>query len=122
MFWKKIKNNPNHLWHELSSMEELNKIDQDSVAKPQLIFKHSTRCSISDMALNRINKEIEALDPLCDLHYLDLIAFRNISNEIEERYAVIHESPQIILVNNKSAVYNASHSEIAPEELIRHLG
>jgi len=52
---------------------------------------------------------------------LDLIAYREISNAIAERFQVHHESPQVILVKNGEAVYDASHMEISTQELISEI-
>ena len=50
-------------------------------------------------------------------HFLDLIAHRDISDEIARKYAVKHESPQAILIKNGKAVFNASHMGISFDEL-----
>jgi bacillithiol system protein YtxJ len=41
-------------WIELSDLEQVDQIIQQSLLKPQLIFKHSTRCSISSMVKDRL--------------------------------------------------------------------
>lgn len=97
-------------WHELTSIDQLELIKQESSIRPQIIFKHSTRCSISSMAKNRL--ESEDVPENTDFHYLDLISFRDVSNQIAEVFGVKHESPQIIIVSNGKAVYDASHSMI----------
>jgi bacillithiol system protein YtxJ len=79
--------------------------------KPVIIFKHSTRCSISRMALKQFEREFDLNDTV-DAYFLDLIAHRDISNEIASTFNVYHESPQLILIRNGKAVYDVSHSDI----------
>ena len=105
-------------WNILSSIDQLAEIEKNSFEKPQLLFKHSTRCSISEMVLNRLKREEDRLAAIADLHYLDLIRYRDVSNNIATRYGVVHESPQVIVLANGKAVYHASHHMILPDELI----
>lgn len=106
-------------WITLNSLEQLNDIKEKSKEFPQIIFKHSTRCSISSMALNRLEKA-KTLPP-ADFYYLDLIANRNISNSIAEQFDVYHESPQILLIKNGACIYDESHSGITMDELIEQV-
>lgn len=97
-------------WNNITDENQLESIIKDSFTTPQLIFKHSTRCSISAMALNRFERqwEQEFVKPF----YLDLLAYRKISNKISETFDVIHESPQILLVQNGVCTYETSHNDI----------
>ena len=106
------------MWKILKSVDDLNEINQRSIEKPQLIFKHSTRCSISSMAKNRLDLQIDMLTSQYDCYYLDLIQYRPVSNEISLRYEVVHESPQVIIINNGKAVYDVSHHMIKPNVII----
>jgi bacillithiol system protein YtxJ len=106
-------------WIQLTSLDQLNEIDERSKIKPVLIFKHSTRCSISSTAMNRMNGGLENLSDKLDVYYLDLLAFRNISAEIESRYLVHHESPQVIIIKNGISVYHSSHLSIAPATILQ---
>lgn len=76
------------------------------------IFKHSTRCHISSMAKKRLEHEWDLPEDRLPVYYLDLIAFRNISNKIADEFAVHHESPQILLIKDGKCIYDASHGEI----------
>jgi len=86
-----------------------------------LIFKHSTRCPVSSMSLNRIetSKDLSEID--LDYYYLDLIKHRDISNAIANDLNVHHESPQILLVKNGECILDASHIDINPCEIIELL-
>ena len=103
-------------WIDLTSEEQLHQIKVKSNTKPQVIFKHSTRCSISSVAKNRLERGMEHDE--VDFHYLDLIKYRPVSNKIAEEYNVYHESPQILVIKNGECIYDESHSAIDMEEII----
>ena len=103
-------------WIELTDLGQLNEISTLSNEKAVAIFKHSTRCSISRMALKQFENEFNSEDKVT-LYFLDLIAHRDVSNEIAQRFGVTHQSPQLILIKDGKAVYNVSHSDIDAEEL-----
>lgn len=102
-------------WNILSSELQLDEIKKNSTTKPQVIFKHSTRCSVSSMAKSRLDREQGS--EKADFHYLDLIAHRNISNKIAEDFSIRHESPQILLIKNGECVYDESHMGINMGEI-----
>jgi bacillithiol system protein YtxJ len=101
-------------WKTLENETQLNSVTEFSFKKPQAIFKHSTRCSISTMVKSRLDKSV--IDTI-DFHYLDLIANRTISNLIAEKFNVNHESPQILLIKNGECIYDESHNGINIDEL-----
>ncbi|MGO4903952.1 bacillithiol system redox-active protein YtxJ [Flavobacterium sp. W20_MBD1_R3] len=103
-------------WNELTDLGQLNEIIAASNDKPVAIFKHSTRCSVSRMALKQFENEFNSSDKVTP-YFLDLIAHRDISNEIATRFGVYHQSPQLILIKEGKAIYNVSHSDIDAEEL-----
>lgn len=102
-------------WIELTNEEQLRSIKELSQQKPQVIFKHSTRCNISSIAKHRLEK-IEAPDNI-DFYFLDLIKNRSLSNKIAEDFTVNHESPQILLIKNGECIYTESHSGIQMDEI-----
>lgn len=104
-------------WNILSDAIQIQEIIEASKLKPQLFFKHSTRCSISTMALSRFEKSGILSNELLVCWYLDLIAYRQISAEIEKLTQVIHQSPQAILVNSGQVIYTASHGMIDSAEI-----
>ncbi|UPT68079.1 MAG: bacillithiol system redox-active protein YtxJ [Sphingobacteriales bacterium JAD_PAG50586_3] len=100
-------------WNILSDSSQLDNIDELSANGPVLIFKHSTRCSISSTALNRLERSWQPEDNnKIAPYYLDLLEHRALSNTIAERYGVMHESPQVIVIKNGKAVYDESHMGI----------
>ncbi len=106
-------------WIELKDADQLIEILELSKTKAQVIFKHSTRCSISSMAKSRL----ERVSPpnSIDFYYLDLIKHRSLSNKIAEDFSVDHESPQILLIKNSTCVYDESHSGIQMDEITEQL-
>lgn len=102
-------------WIPLTTLEQLTSIKDLSAAKPQIILKHSTRCSISVMALARLERATNV--PTADFYLLDLLSYRNISNAIASEFKVSHESPQILLIKNGDCVYDESHSGISMDEI-----
>jgi bacillithiol system protein YtxJ len=106
-------------WHPINSIDQLEHIKSASYITPQVIFKHSTTCSISRMALDRFER---ATTPeKVDFHYLDLLNYRTISTEIASFFQVHHESPQVILIKNGECIYDESHYGIMMDELISFL-
>jgi bacillithiol system protein YtxJ len=102
-------------WTSITTLAQLDVISERSYSTPVLIFKHSTRCQISSMVLNRLERE-EAPEGV-DLYFLDLIANRLISNAIAEKYSVAHESPQVLLIKNGECFYDESHNAITMQEI-----
>ena len=104
-------------WIELTSSEQLKEAIQSSDEHPVILFKHSTRCSISSMAKSRFESNWNTELTNVSIYYLDLIAHRNISNEIAELTGIEHQSPQAIVLKNKEVIYDASHSEISAKAI-----
>jgi bacillithiol system protein YtxJ len=106
-------------WIHLTDEEQLKQIVSKSQLKPQVIFKHSTRCSISAVALQRLQKVSQPSD--IDFYFLDLLAHRNISNKICEMFKVEHESPQILVIRDGDCIYDESHMGISMNEIVEHV-
>lgn len=98
-------------WSHLSDISQLHEIEDASNSKLVLIFKHSTRCSISRMALRQFENEFEANENVLP-YYLDLLNHRDISNEIAVKFSVVHQSPQLLIISKEKCIHNASHSDI----------
>ena len=106
-------------WIPLTSEDQLEDIKSQSSAKPVVIFKHSTRCSISTMAKGRLDRAEQPQG--VDFYYLDLLAFRPISNKITEMFSVPHESPQLLLIKNAECIYEETHNGIDMDDLKEQL-
>jgi bacillithiol system protein YtxJ len=100
-------------WKHLTSIEDLDQLTAESATKPALILKHSNRCNICHVVLNRIERNWNDEDEQKVVPYfLDLLAHRGVSNAIAERFGVEHESPQVLLIRDGKCIYSASHSGI----------
>jgi bacillithiol system protein YtxJ len=110
------KKTSNINWIQLTDLKQLEEISELSIEKPVLIFKHSTSCIVSKMALKSFEKEFD-LNNNVDAYFLDLLNFRAISNEIATKFNVVHQSPQLLLIKNGLSIYNVSHDRIDAEEL-----
>lgn len=109
-------------WNTLADTAQLDTIDEASIEAPILIFKHSTRCSISSAALARLERAWTTTDDQAhSIYYLDLIRHRDVSNAIAQRYDVEHASPQVLVIRNGRCVYSESHFGIAYAAVIAQL-
>ena len=99
-------------WIPLNELSQLDAINKKSSAKTQVVFKHSTRCGISSMVMNQFVDAYELTENELDLYYLDLLNFRDVSNEVGYKFQVMHESPQLLVIRNGVVVAHASHSAI----------
>lgn len=105
-------------WNKLTSEAQIDQLIQESAEKPVLIFKHSTRCSISSMSLDRLLRNWKEEDSAQIIpYYLDLIAYRSLSNLVADRFGIPHESPQVLLLKDGKVTYHESHYGISYAEI-----
>ena len=106
-------------WKKLEYVSQISDIKEESKKHPVMIFKHSTRCSISAMAWERLkrNWKSEDSEKICP-YFLDLISYREISDAISKEFGVYHESPQVIIIKEGKAVYDNSHMGINYQEIL----
>lgn len=109
-------------WKSLTTLEQLPQIKEDSNKYPVIIYKHSARCGISSVALDRLERawRPEEIQP-ADAYFLDLLRHRDVSQAVAQTFSVHHESPQILLINEGKCVYNASHMTISYSALKKQL-
>lgn len=116
---KDTKNIPN--WIPLTTENQLEELKNISKTHPVLIFKHSTSCGISNMVIKRFEKLFSEDHQSLKVYYLDLLRYRTISNEIANRFEIVHESPQLLVIKNEVCVFNASHYSILEINLSRFI-
>lgn len=102
-------------WKNITDPEQISGIKTQEGYS--LIFKHSTRCSVSMMAKKRFELDWDIIPEGTNLYFLDLISHRAISAQIAETFQVHHESPQILLIKDGDCVLDASHSDISADEV-----
>jgi bacillithiol system protein YtxJ len=103
-------------WTLIESADQLDSIKQK--AGDSIIFKHSTRCSISMMAKRKFELDWDNLPKDVSLYFLDLIKHRELSNKIATDFKVHHESPQLLLIRDGECILDQSHGDISVEEAV----
>ena len=106
-------------WIPINSVAQLSAIEEKSKSKTQVVFKHSTRCGISRMVMNQFVSAFDLDRTHIDLYYLDLLSYREVSNEVGYKFQVMHQSPQLLIIKNGVAVSHASHGAINEIDLQR---
>lgn len=109
-------------WNPVSGKENLNSILKKSEDKPQVIYKHSNRCSISYLSKEDLEENMDVLSNHVDLHFVDVIEQRDLSNDVAENFNVRHESPQVILLKDGHVLWNGSHWDVKGENILSELG
>lgn len=100
-------------WINLTEVEQINLISERSKSKIQIIFKYSSRCSINRIMFNRFVDSYELSESSADLYYLDIINYRELSSLIANKFQILHESPQVLIVRNGVVVAHESHGAIS---------
>ena len=105
-------------WTELKEESQVESILAESKEHPVLIFKHSTRCSISRTALDRLERNWKSENAIpAKAYYIDLLSHRNVSNRVAEYFGIEHESPQVLIVKDGKPVHVRSHLSIAFDDI-----
>jgi monothiol bacilliredoxin len=89
----------------LSDRDSLEKLLTVSKERPVLVFKHSNSCGISSAAY----REMEKLE---NVNLLEVQTASELSRELAMITGVRHETPQVIVLKDGKAVWNASHYDI----------
>jgi bacillithiol system protein YtxJ len=100
-------------WNSLQTADQLAALIQESSERKILIFKHSTRCSISRTTLDRLERNWSDQEVTnVKSYFLDLLTYRELSNAVADRFDVEHQSPQLLIISNGKSVYDRSHFDI----------
>jgi bacillithiol system protein YtxJ len=102
-------------WNYLQTAEQLAYLKKESFKTPYVIFKHSTRCSVSNVAKSRLERS--SAPPNVEFHILDLLKYRSISNAIADEFGVWHESPQVLIIKDGKCIYDESHAAIDMDQI-----
>lgn len=106
-------------WNDLKDLSTLDQIVEESKSQSVAILKHSTTCGISRMVLRQFENDYDHSASDVKLYFLDLLKYREVSNRIASRFNIPHESPQLLVIKDGIAIYDASHNEISVEGLSR---
>lgn len=111
---KEISKEPKKIipWNRLTSVDQLIEIEKESFHQPIAIFKHSTGCGVSRMVLRQFENNFNEENKIVKLYFLDLLAYREVSNEIAIQFQVLHQSPQLIIKKNGNTIHHSSHHNI----------
>ncbi len=104
-------------WVAIEREEQVEAIAALSHSRPCVVYKHSTRCSLSSLAKYRLEKEWNLAEDAVATFYIDIIAHRHLSRYLSERFEVYHESPQVLLIRDGECTYDASHLDISVADL-----
>jgi bacillithiol system protein YtxJ len=91
---------------EIATIEALDDFITKANGSATMLFKHSSLCGVS----SRAYREMATLTAPVGLIVVQ--DARNVSNEIERRWGVSHETPQILIVRGDEVAWNASHFDI----------
>ena len=108
-------------WISLTNENQLPGIISDSYEKTQLIFKHSTTCGISNMVLNSFTRSFDLDEAQMALYFLDLHAYRPVSNAVATTFQVTHQSPQVLIIKEGKVVFHTSHGSINAIQLADYI-
>lgn len=104
-------------WIIMNRIEQLDEIAAISKQLPVAIFKYSTTCGVSRTVLRSFERDYPIEEGSIKLYFLDLHAYREISNEVAHRFQVVHQSPQILVIKNGVVIHHASHQMIDANDL-----
>ena len=106
-------------WIHLTDEDQLQKIIVRSQEKPQVIFKYSNECHLSEIIFQRL--QTNCCPEHVDFHFLDLSSYQNISTKVSETFHIQHQSPQVLLIKDGECIFEESHSEISLQEIMDHI-
>lgn len=121
MFFSKKSSQPTYSWSFLATPENVDKLIAKSNEKPVVIFKHSGRCNISAMALNRFEDYVNEIQNLAFLFMIDVVNNRPASLHAAEQTGVTHQSPQILVLHQGESIFDSSHSMIDGRQVLKIL-
>src|SRR6266550_8777656 len=94
---------------ELPDTDSLDRFLAQSNGSPAIIFKHSNTCGVSARARAEMSR-IES-----PVGMVTVQTARAVSNEIEARTGVEHETPQVFIIRDGKVLWAASHGQIRAE-------
>ena len=106
-------------WIEINSSDELEQyLNTADKSQPFIIFKHSTRCSVSRMSKQLFEGEWKNNK---EVYLINVVENRQASNSVAAKFGIQHESPQILVIRNDKCIYDASHSMIDANTVSEYL-
>ncbi len=118
---KASESRDNEIWIDISRLEHIETILQTSEEKPQLIYKHSHRCSVCFLAQQELEKVTDQVSDIADLCMVNVINQREVSNAIASKLNVRHESPQVIILKDREVLWKGSHWDVKGKDILKKL-
>lgn len=109
------------IWKDVSEPSQIEDILENSEERPQLIYKHSNRCSVCFVSKGNLEQASEDILEYADMHFLNVVNNRDASDHIADELSVRHESPQVIILDNREVIWHASHGDIESGEILKRL-
>lgn len=109
------------IWNTVTEPAQVDEIIKTSETKPQLIYKHSHRCSVCFVARGNLESASEDILAYADMHFLNVVRNRESSDRVATELNVRHESPQVILIDKGEVVWHASHGSIDSDHIMDEL-
>ncbi len=97
---------------EVNETNKLAELFEKSKLAPVILFKHSVSCPISTDLYDEVSQLKDE-----EVHLVIVQKARLVSNEIEEKTGIRHESPQAIVLRNGKVIYSAAHYDITANDI-----
>ncbi|UOB17635.1 bacillithiol system redox-active protein YtxJ [Abyssalbus ytuae] len=108
-------------WVNLNSLIQIEELNKESEEKLIVIFKHSTRCGISRLALNNFEQNYSYPEEKVTPYIVDILNYREVSDKIASLYNVWHESPQLLIIKDSKVMEHDSHGNIDVNTIEKYL-
>lgn len=118
LFTSSSSNSETDIWASFSDASQLEPVVEASQKQPQLIYKHSHRCSVCFVSKSNLEGAADDLLDRADMHFINVVNSREASNHIASELEVRHESPQVILLDNGEVIWHASHGRIDNNKIL----
>jgi len=125
-FFDRVKNKiseteEHEMWNKISGVEDIKSILQESEEKPQLIYKHSHRCSVCFLAKEELENVAEKISDIADIYMINVVLQRDVSNAIASELNIRHESPQVLILKDGEVSWCGSHWQIKGNKILSNL-
>jgi bacillithiol system protein YtxJ len=110
-------------WIRIQSPDQIDAAIEDSHDQIVLIYKHSPICGLSSHAHQKLeNGKAEIIDMKLKTYFVDVVSQRQLSRSIAERFNIVHQSPQVLLIKDGECIYDTSHFNISIEKIKKAIG
>lgn len=103
------------MYIEVDGADELAGVFEKSEEKPVLLFVFDPYCPTNTRAKNELDQLAE------DIYVVDVAEHHALGTAIQLYTRVRHESPQLLILSRKSAVWHASHGRITASKVLSAL-